>query len=97
MNEIEQASKMTNVTIEPRIELLESIEQNFDKAPHEILSDREFEVLKLIAEGQSISKIGETLSLSVNTISTYRTRIMEKLNIHNNADLVKYAMKHSLI
>jgi DNA-binding NarL/FixJ family response regulator len=47
--------------------------------------------------GQSISKIGETLSLSVNTISTYRTRIMEKLNMHNNADLVKYVMKHSLI
>ena len=49
------------------------------------------------AQGQSISKIGESLSLSVNTISTYRTRIMEKLNIHNNADLVKYAMKHNLI
>ncbi len=77
--------------------LAESIEQNFDKLPHEILSDREFEVLKLIAGGQSISKIGESLSLSVNTISTYRTRIMEKLNIHNNADLVKYAMKHNLI
>ncbi|MBY0480880.1 MAG: response regulator transcription factor [Chitinophagaceae bacterium] len=77
--------------------LAESIEQNIDKAPHEILSDREFEVLKLIAQGQSISKIGEILSLSVNTISTYRTRIMEKLNIHNNADLVKYAMKHNLI
>ena len=77
--------------------LAESIEQNIDKAPHEILSDREFEVLKLIAQGQSISKIGEILSLSVNTISTYRTRIMEKLNIHNNADLVKYSMKHNLI
>ena len=77
--------------------LAESIERNIDKAPHEILSDREFEVLKLIAQGQSISKIGEILSLSVNTISTYRTRIMEKLNIHNNADLVKYSMKHNLI
>jgi len=77
--------------------LAESIEQNIDKPPHEILSDREFEVLKLIAQGQSISKIGETLSLSVNTISTYRTRIMEKLNINNNADLVKYSMKHNLI
>jgi two-component system invasion response regulator UvrY len=50
-----------------------------------------------MAQGQSISKIGEILSLSVNTISTYRTRIMEKLNIHNNADLVKYSMKHNLI
>jgi DNA-binding NarL/FixJ family response regulator len=77
--------------------LAESIEQNVDKAPHEILSDREFEVLKLLASGQSISKIGEALSLSVNTISTYRARIMEKLNIHNNANLVKYAMKHGLI
>ncbi len=77
--------------------LAESIEQNIDKPPHEILSDREFEVLKLIAQGQTISKIGEILILSVNTISTYRTRIMEKLNIHNNADLVKYSMKHNLI
>ena len=77
--------------------LAESIEQNVDKAPHEILSDREFEVLKLLASGQSISKIGDALSLSVNTISTYRARIMEKLNIHNNANLVKYAMKHGLI
>ncbi|MCX6336950.1 MAG: response regulator transcription factor [Bacteroidetes bacterium] len=77
--------------------LAESIEQNVDKPPHEILSDREFEVLKLLASGQSISKIGEALSLSVNTISTYRARIMEKLNIHNNANLVKYAMKQGLI
>ena len=77
--------------------LAKSIEQNVDKAPHEILSDREFEVLKLLASGQSISKIGDALSLSVNTISTYRARIMEKLNIHNNANLVKYAMKHGLI
>jgi len=77
--------------------LAESIEQNVDKPPHEILSDREFEVLKLLASGQSISKIGKALSLSVNTISTYRARIMEKLNIHNNANLVKYAMKQGLI
>jgi len=77
--------------------LAESIEQNVDKPPHEILSDREFEVLKLLASGQSISKIAEALSLSVNTISTYRARIMEKLNIHNNANLVKYAMKQGLI
>ncbi|MBR2648958.1 MAG: response regulator transcription factor [Sediminibacterium sp.] len=73
-----------------------SLENDGTKLPHENLSDREFEVLRMIVEGKSISEIGECLSLNVNTISTYRSRIMDKMNIRNNADLVKYAIEHKL-
>jgi two-component system invasion response regulator UvrY len=63
----------------------------------EVLSDREFEVFKMIVMGQSISSIGEQLSLNVNTISTYRGRILEKMNMKSNADLVKYAILNNII
>ncbi len=76
--------------------LAESLENYNNKLPHEQLSDREFEVLRMIVEGKSISEIGDILSLNVNTISTYRSRIMEKMNIRNNADLVKYSMENKL-
>ncbi len=73
-----------------------SLEFYSNKLPHEQLSDREFEVLRMIVDGKSISEIGDILSLNVNTISTYRSRIMEKMNIRNNADLVKYSMENKL-
>ena len=73
-------------------------EMNSDGAelPHKRLSDREYEVLLYIGEGKSISEIAAQLSLSVKTISTYRTRILEKMNIENNSDMVKYIMLHDL-
>jgi DNA-binding NarL/FixJ family response regulator len=64
--------------------------------PHKHLSDREYEVLLYIGEGISISEIANRLSLSVKTISTYRTRILEKMGMDNNSDLVKYIMLHEL-
>ncbi|MFY7899294.1 MAG: response regulator [Chitinophagaceae bacterium] len=64
--------------------------------PHKNLSDREFEVFKLIAKGHKISEIGEQLSLSINTISTYRTRILEKMHMTTNAELTKYVITHNL-
>jgi two-component system, NarL family, invasion response regulator UvrY len=76
--------------------LADSIETDKDKLPHELLSDREFEVMKLIVEGKTVSEIAESLSLSVNTISTYRSRILEKMHLHSNSDLVKYAIEHKL-
>jgi len=76
--------------------LADSIETDKDKMPHELLSDREFEVMKLIVEGKTVSEIAESLSLSVNTISTYRSRILEKMHLHSNSDLVKYAIEHKL-
>ncbi len=63
---------------------------------HELLSDREMQVLQLIASGKTVSEIAEEISLSVNTISTYRTRVLEKLSLHNNAELTRYALNHGL-
>jgi len=65
--------------------------------PHQRLSDREYEVLLLIASGHTISEIANKFSLSVKTISTYRARILEKTGLKSNADLVRYAIAHGLI
>lgn len=67
------------------------------KPPHERLSDREFLVLQLIASGKTVSEIAEQLSLSVKTISTYRTRILEKTGMKNNAELMRYALENELL
>jgi two-component system invasion response regulator UvrY len=67
------------------------------KQPQEKLSDREFQVLRLIASGKIVSEIAKELSLSVKTISTYRSRILEKMGMKNNAELMHYAMQHQLV
>lgn len=64
---------------------------------HENLSDREFDVMKLLANGKSVSEISEMLSLSVTTVSTYRARVMVKMDLKSNSDLTKYAIEHKLI
>ena len=64
---------------------------------HEILSDREFEVLRMIASGKTISRIAEELHLGVATVSTYRVRILEKLGMENNSELIRYALQNRLI
>lgn len=63
---------------------------------HDRLSDREMEVLKLIAAGKSLSKIGVLFNLSPNTISTYRSRILEKMRMKSNAELVRYSVEHNI-
>jgi len=65
--------------------------------PHASLSDREFQVLKLLVSGKTISAIAAQLNLSVKTVSTHKTRLMEKMGIGNQAELVRYAMRHRLI
>ena len=65
--------------------------------PHENLSDREFDVMKFLANGKSVSEIADTLSLSVTTVSTYRARIMAKMNLKSNSDLTKYAIENNLL
>lgn len=67
------------------------------KELHEMLSDREYQVLCMIASGKPLSEIAEVLSLSVKTISTYRSRILEKMNLNNNAELTTYAIQKHLI
>jgi two-component system invasion response regulator UvrY len=68
-----------------------------DRAPHEVLSDREFEVLRLIASGKTVGEIAEMLSLSDRTISTYRARILEKMGMKTNAELTHYAIQNKLV
>ena len=68
-----------------------------DRPPHELLSDREFEVLRFIAAGKTVGEIGRTLFLSEKTISTYRARILEKMGMKTNAELMLYAVKHELV
>lgn len=67
------------------------------KAPHERLSNREFLILRMIASGKAVSQIARELSLSVKTISTYRARLLEKMDMKNNAELTHYAMQKSLV
>ena len=76
--------------------LASTLDLDEEKQLHEYLSDREFDVLKLIATGKSITEIAGLLSLSPTTISTYRTRILTKLNMKNNADLILYSLEHKL-
>ena len=64
------------------------------QAPHEMLSDREFQVLGLIGSGKTASEIARELSLSIKTISTYRTRILEKMHMCNNAELMRYSIEN---
>lgn len=66
-------------------------------APHERLSDREFLILRMIASGKAVSVIARELSLSVKTVSTYRARLLEKMNLANNAELVHYAFQNKLV
>jgi len=67
------------------------------RLPHERLSDREFEILRMIASGRTVSQIAEELHLSVTTVSTHRARILEKMDMANNAELMRYAMINALI
>jgi DNA-binding NarL/FixJ family response regulator len=73
------------------------LEEGSEGLPHESLSDREYRVMWLIASGKSITNIAEELILSPNTVSTYRIRILKKLKLENNSDLVRYAVKHGLV
>ena len=67
-----------------------------DKEPHEYLSDREFEVLKMISKGYTIKKISTNLSISPKTVSTYRSRILNKLDLETNSDIIHYAIDYKL-
>jgi DNA-binding NarL/FixJ family response regulator len=64
---------------------------------HQRLTDREFEILRMIALGHPAAQIANDLSLSVNTVNTYRARILEKMSLKSNADIIRYALEHSLI
>jgi len=73
------------------------LETDAEKLPHEFLSDREYQVMCMIAEGKTVKEIADELYLSVKTISTYRSRILEKTGMKTNAELTRYALQNSLI
>jgi DNA-binding NarL/FixJ family response regulator len=77
--------------------LIANLDELVDKPLHESLSDREHEVMRMIATGVPLTEIGDKLHVSVKTISSYRARIMEKMQLKSNAELTRYAMAHSLI
>jgi len=65
--------------------------------PHDRLSDREFEILKMLASGRTVSQVAQTLALSVKTVSTHRTRLLKKMNMKTNAELTHYAVRNGLV
>jgi DNA-binding NarL/FixJ family response regulator len=85
------------VSAELAEKLAADLSANDPRLPHERLSDREFEVVRMIASGKTSSQIAEELHLSATTVSTYRARILEKMGLANNAELMRYAMHNKLI
>lgn len=78
-------------------ELVRSIGEPSEKLPHELLSDREFDTLRMLASGKSLSEIAQMFSISPKTVSVYRTRLLEKMRLKNNAEIAHYAVKNGLI
>jgi two-component system invasion response regulator UvrY len=77
--------------------LADQIGTSIDKPPHERLSDREHQILCMIASGMSVGGIASELHLSTNTVSTYRARLLEKLKLANNAEITHYAIRNGLV
>lgn len=77
--------------------LLSDIDGGSDKPIHSKLSEREFQIFTKLASGQAVSEIADELCLSVKTVSTYRTRILEKMSLRTNADLTSYALRNGII
>ena len=95
LRKIHGGGKYVSPTLAER--LAQTVERGFEGPPHEQLSTREFQVMVLIAQGRTVSEIGEELRLSVKTISTYRSRILEKMGMRNNAELMHYAIEEGIV
>lgn len=77
--------------------LVHLLHRGHEEQPQELLSDREYEVMRLLASGKTVSEIASSLHLGTTTVSTYRTRILEKQNLKNNAELMRYALQQGLV
>jgi two-component system, NarL family, invasion response regulator UvrY len=95
IRKISQGRKYITSSLAER--LATEVEADTEKPLHDILSDREYQVLRMIAEGKTVKHIAKELSLSVKTVSTYRTRVMEKMNMKTNAEVMHYVIKHQLL
>jgi two-component system invasion response regulator UvrY len=91
------ASGKKYISPEVAQELASEVSSEREGLPHEKLSNREFQTLCMIASGKTVSSIANTLSLSVKTVSMYRARLLEKMQLKNNAELTHYAIKHGLV
>jgi len=91
------ATGLKYITPQLAQELANNLNQEHEDAPHKSLSDREFQTLTMIASGKSVSDIAKDLSLSVKTISEYRSRILLKMKLRHNAELTHYAIKNQLV
>ncbi len=91
------ASGRKYVSAELAEELARTVSDDNDRQRHETLSDREYETLRLMASGKTLTEIAAEMSLSVKTVSVYRARLLEKMQLKNNAELTYYALKHKLV
>ena len=95
IRKVHNGGKYINPSLAEKIAF--ALDEDSGKLPHETLSDREYQVLCLIGSGKTISQVGDSLSLSVKTVSTYRSRILEKMKMQNNAELIHYAVQNGLV
>jgi two-component system invasion response regulator UvrY len=94
---ISQGRKYVSPSLAERLAADLELGSDQDKPPHELLSDREFRVMCMMAAGTTANEIAEELMLSVKTISTYRTRVLRKMRMKSSAELTHYAIKHGLV
>jgi two-component system invasion response regulator UvrY len=95
VNKVSDGGRYVSATLAERLVI--DIQRDTRRPLHEGLSDREFEVMCLIASGKTVVEIGEFLALSDKTISTYRARILEKMSMRTNAELMRYAIRNKLV
>jgi DNA-binding NarL/FixJ family response regulator len=97
VNAIEHVRRGRRYISRDAADLLVRRSVNWEVAPHETLSDREYQVLRMLGSGKTISDIGRDLGLSVKTVSTYRARVLDKLGMRTNAELMRYAIENRLL
>lgn len=95
IRKVVEGGKYVSPALAERLAL--DISADSDKPRHETLSDREFQVMCMMATGKTVTEIAEELSLSVKTVSTYRARILEKMNLTTNAEVIRYAIQNQLV
>ncbi len=95
VRKIARGGKYVSASLAERLAL--QLDDRSEKAPHELLSDREYQVLCLLASGKGIKEIAQELSLGAPTVATYRSRVLAKLELSTTVDLVRYALAHGLV
>jgi DNA-binding NarL/FixJ family response regulator len=96
VNAIEQVRR-GRAYVDTRLVPLWDTDPDARSSVHELLSDREYQVLRMVGSGRTVSEIATDLGLSVKTVSTYRARLLEKLQMHSNAELMRYAIENNLL